>query len=272
MGATHPIKGRSNQSGHLKNTIKRKYKHLLKHLQKVRTTIKAVNKITHSAPTAEHISEIHKILHKPPPTDTTTPTKAWEALQQNLSETRVSLKQILTKHDKERTLTKLIRFQRLLYENPKKAHRWIFEGGESKKLDSVRLATDDLDSFEEGVKREVTRIYTERSTPIVPRETAGVYPWEHPQREKPLIPNSGGTHDRLGDRYTKHIYQDCLGRLPGRKAPGPDGVPNEVLKNFPAEFHEAVHGLFQLMWKHKCTPSQWKDDNTILLYKKGDPS
>ena len=122
------------------------------------------------------------------------------------------------------------------------------------------------------MKREVTRIYTERSTPVVPRETAGEYPWEHPQREKPLIPNSGGTHDRLRDRYTRHIYQDCLGRLPGRKAPGPDGVPNEVLKNLPAEFHEAVHGLFQLMWKHKCTPSQWKDDNTILLYKKGDSS
>ena len=24
------------------------------------------------------------------------------------------------------------------------------------------------------------------------------------------------------------------------------------------------------MWVHKCTPPQWKDDNTILLYKKGD--
>jgi hypothetical protein len=26
------------------------------------------------------------------------------------------------------------------------------------------------------------------------------------------------------------------------------------------------------MWKYKCTPSQWKEDNIILLYKKGDPS
>jgi hypothetical protein len=244
MGATHPpIKGRSNQSGHLKNTSKRKY--LLKHLQKVRTTIKEINKITHSTPTAEHISKIHKILQNPPPTDTTTPAEAWEALQQNLSETRVSLKRVLTKHNRERTLTKLIRLQRLLHENPKKAHRWIFEGGESKKLDSVRLATGEIDSSEEGVKREVTRIYTERSTPVVPRETAGEYPREHPQREKPLILNSGGTHDRLGNRYTKHVYQDWLGRLPGRKAPGPDGDPNEVLKNLLAEFHEAVHGLFQ---------------------------
>jgi hypothetical protein len=67
MGATHPIKGRSNQAGHLKNTSKRECKHLLKHLQKVRTTIKAINTITHSTPTAENISEIHKILQKPPP-------------------------------------------------------------------------------------------------------------------------------------------------------------------------------------------------------------
>ena len=99
-----------------------------------------------------------------------------------------------------------------------------------------------------------------------------MYPWEHPQREKPLIPDSGGTHDNLGSRYTEHIYQDCLSRLPGRKAPGPDGIPNEVLKHLPAEFHKAIHGLFRLMWAHKCTPSQWKDDNTILLYKKGDPA
>jgi hypothetical protein len=32
MGAAHPIKGRRNQLGHLKNTSKKKYKHLLKHL------------------------------------------------------------------------------------------------------------------------------------------------------------------------------------------------------------------------------------------------
>ena len=54
-------------------------------------------------------------------------------------------------------------------------------------MDSVRLATGELDSSEEGVIREVTRVYTERSKPVVPKETAGMYPWEHPQREKPLI-------------------------------------------------------------------------------------
>ena len=111
-------------------------KQLLTHLQRVRTTIKAINRSAHPTPTVEHVAEIHKILRKPPPTDDTAPTDAWEALQQNLSDTRTSLKQVLKKHDKERTLTKLKRFQRLLFENPKRAHRWIFEGGENKKLDS----------------------------------------------------------------------------------------------------------------------------------------
>jgi len=180
IGDTQPVKGKSNQSGHLKSTSKRTYKQLLTHLRKVRTTIKAINRSTHSTPKAEHITEIHKILRKPPPTDDTTPTDAWEALHQNLSDTRTSLKQVLTKHDKERTLTKLKRFQRLLFENPKRAHKWIFEGGESMKLDNVRLATGELDSSEEGVKREVTRVHTERSKPVVPKETAGTYPWEHP--------------------------------------------------------------------------------------------
>jgi hypothetical protein len=35
---------------------------------------------------------------------------------------------------------------------------YLREGSESKKLDSVRLATGELDSSEEGVTREVTRI------------------------------------------------------------------------------------------------------------------
>ena len=49
IGETHPVKGRSNQSGHLKNTIKRTYKQLLTHLQRVRTTIKAIKK-AHNPP------------------------------------------------------------------------------------------------------------------------------------------------------------------------------------------------------------------------------
>ena len=93
---THPVKGRSNQSGHLRNTNKRTYKQLLTHLRKVRVTIKAVNRSTHSTPKAERIAEIHKILRKPPPTDDTTPADAWEELQRNLSDTRTSLKQVLT--------------------------------------------------------------------------------------------------------------------------------------------------------------------------------
>ena len=83
IGDTHQMKERSNQSGHLKNTSKRTYKQLLTHLRRVRTTIRAVNRDTHSTPTAEHITEIHKVLRETPPTEETTPSDSWDALQQN---------------------------------------------------------------------------------------------------------------------------------------------------------------------------------------------
>eukprot|EP00976_Prorocentrum_cordatum_P112394 1195524-Prorocentrum_minimum.AAC.2 len=59
-----------------------------------------------------------------------------------------------------------------------------------------------------------------------------------------------------------------MARLPGRKAPGPDGIPNEVLKCLPTTFHEALHRVFTLMWKGGTTPNRWKDDVVIrrLVY------
>ena len=36
--------------------------------------------------------------------------------------------------------------------------------------------------------------------------------------------------------------------LKNGKAPGPDGIPNELLKHLPEGVHQAIHKLFILMW------------------------
>jgi len=100
-------------------------------------------------------------------------------------------------------------------------------------------------------------------------DTSKSFPWGRDTEE--IIPNSKVTHLKLSDEYNKHVYQDCLSRLPGRKAPGPDVVPIELLKNLPRECHDAVHDMFILMWKHSHTPQVWKNDHTVLLCKKADP-
>lgn len=63
-------------------------------------------------------------------------------------------------------------------------------------------------------------------------------------------------------------FHELIDGLSNNKAPGPDGVKNELLKHLPECAKEAIHKLFILMWLTGTTADQWKQSNTILLYKK----
>ena len=266
IGPRHPIPRRRHQRGHLRNTDKKRMRILRTHTRSVRRAARSVDKKDPTPEQAEHIGEL---LNKSFPADVSSAHIRQELLEA-LRESKRNITHLLRTHDRKGRLATLRRKQQLLRDNPRKAHRYIFESGERKPLDHVRLSTGEVVTTPEGVIDEVTKVYRNRLRPTVPAEGAGRYPWEG-QRTTPLIPNSGGTHATLGHRYNVHIFRDCLSKLPNKKAPGPDGVPNEVIKNMPEEFHDSIHGLFELMWKYRCTPTQWKDDNTVLLYKKGDP-
>ena len=54
--------------------------------------------------------------------------------------------------------------------------------------------------------------------------------------------------------YTREVYDMCLGDMPCKKAPGPDGVYNEILKHMPEAFHAALHALFGCMWAQRKRP------------------
>ena len=54
------------------------------------------------------------------------------------------------------------------------------------------------------------------------------------------------------------------------KSPGPDSIPNELLKHLPKGVHQAIHKMSILMWITGSTPKAWKESRTILLYKKGN--
>ncbi|KAJ9532198.1 hypothetical protein QJQ45_003901 [Haematococcus lacustris] len=56
-------------------------------------------------------------------------------------------------------------------------------------------------------------------------------------------------------------------QLAGGKAPGPDGVENEIIKMLPWEIRDTIHQLFIIMWATGCTPRTWKTSDTCLLYK-----
>jgi hypothetical protein len=58
--------------------------------------------------------------------------------------------------------------------------------------------------------------------------------------------------------------------LRNKRAPGPDRLPNEIIKLMPPSYMHCLHKLFVLMWLTATTPDSWKSSITKLLYKKGD--
>ena len=75
---------------------------------------------------------------------------------------------------------------------------------------------------------------------------------------------------KLRSVYNRMIYDHAKSRLPNKKAPGEDGIVNEVLKHLPRTFHDALHNLFEHMWETSKTPDEWKTALTVLFYKKDD--
>jgi len=93
----------------------------------------------------------------------------------------------------------------------------------------------------------------------------------------PRRPISVGTSTTVSNeelelyRFTDVELKAAARGLPGGKAPGPDGIPNEVLKMavkmYPSYFAE----IFNLCIKHASFPSEWKTARLVLLHKPGRP-
>ncbi|KAA5557034.1 hypothetical protein F3G48_33075, partial [Pseudomonas aeruginosa] len=54
------------------------------------------------------------------------------------------------------------------------------------------------------------------------------------------------------------------------KAPGPDGISNEILRNIKEILLPVLTGIFNDIMNTETIPQQWTEFLIILLYKKGD--
>ena len=59
--------------------------------------------------------------------------------------------------------------------------------------------------------------------------------------------------------------------LARNKAPGTDGIANEILMNLPEDLLDALHSLCILRYLLGSTPARCKQSQTVLLFKKEDP-
>ena len=71
-------------------------------------------------------------------------------------------------------------------------------------------------------------------------------------------------HNIISD---KAVFRECVKTLSNGKAPGPDGMVNDVIKLLPEATLQCIHMLFITMWATGITPSDWKESLTALLFK-----
>jgi hypothetical protein len=100
-------------------------------------------------------------------------------------------------------------------------------------------------------------------------DSLSAYPWQLPGApdQFDLAAADPGLANLDAIMADESTFRTCVDTLANNKAPGPDGVANEILKALPKPGHQAIHGLLQLMWATGHTPEAWKHSNTILLYK-----
>ena len=89
----------------------------------------------------------------------------------------------------------------------------------------------------------------------------------------PIELHTTASQHTLDNFLTKNHYTTACHKPSTDKAPGPDAIPNEILKHLPEVAHDLLYLLFRLMAKYSYTPQKGCTNATKLIYKpnKTDP-
>jgi hypothetical protein len=72
--------------------------------------------------------------------------------------------------------------------------------------------------------------------------------------------------------FKRKQITDATGKLAAFKAPGPDGIPNVVLKRCIAQLVDRLYFIFRAVFELETYPDEWKESITVVLRKPGKPS
>ena len=73
--------------------------------------------------------------------------------------------------------------------------------------------------------------------------------------------------------FTRGELLDALGKTKKGKAPGPDGIVNEILQLLDAEGERRLLEFYNEVWNNRTTPPDWSHATIVSIYKgKGDDS
>jgi len=94
-----------------------------------------------------------------------------------------------------------------------------------------------------------------------------------PPPSHPVVPDSQYPNAANIFRYlTKAQIKDAARKLSTHKAPGPDRIPNEVLKQCIETLADRLYFIFRAIFELNVYPDEWRESITVVLRKPGKPS
>jgi hypothetical protein len=171
----------------------------------------------------------------------------------------------MTKQTRINCKKAIAKYRKILNAKPKNIHRTLFKGQNMHNIDCIRNNNNDILTHLENIAQEIYMQQRKFFSPTVPIYTN---PTDHPPkctcliRQYPWHETNGFILEKRGkprtptrEYFTKEVYDLALKNLSNNKAPGPDNIPNEIIKNLTQEFHDMLYLFFAQCYIQKEIPT-----------------
>ena len=166
-------------------------------------------------------------------------------------------------------------FQHLFATEQKKANKRLNTTGPSEPITALQDSAGHLCTTQQELLTLTHDSFAAQATAPAETTDTDALPWERPGADPFTLvaeatsptaqPYSMGA--KISDPTT---FNGMVRTLAHGKVPGPDCIPNEVIKYLPEPLLGCIHLLFQLMYRSGSVAGFCKDSNMILLHKKGE--
>jgi hypothetical protein len=149
---------------------------------------------------------------------------------------------IITKQTAINCKKEISKYRNTLNLQPKRIHKVIFKNLENTTLDSIQDRQGNILTNPKDIAEEIyiqQSILNQLAIPTCyhqpnhdPECVCEVrqYPWH--DLDGFILEKRGDTNASIANTFDKNTYDLCLKYLSNNKAPGPDNIPNSILKNY----------------------------------------
>ena len=274
-----------NQGGFLPRTQQKKWKRQLKIHHTIRKAIRATCQYPYTCLSNNpDITTLQttQIPNIPPLPNNPAELHAWiEEIAKIGKNAKTEAHKIITKQTSINCKIAITKYRALLNAKPKTIHKKIFNPTNNNSLDCLQNRLGQILTKPQDIANEIyqtQQLSFQRQAPLYDDVTdhhdtctcaVRKYPW-HTQQGF-ILEKRGHPNAHISKQFTREIYDSCLKRLTKGKAPGPDNIPNDILKILPPQWQDLLFLFFKQCYKQKTIPCYWKHSKTILLHKKDDP-